>query len=277
MLFPLPIIVPPRLLVFFRPGQVPKVLTALSHVFTALTPKCVRQSSRKPSKLRRGQIASNSRYSRSGSRPRIARSSSSALSISTIAMTRLCPATLYMPISLNPSLAALASSISRSQTSSSFSLPSMFHRICIKKIIGSDPRRCSSFAGRLERTRMVAEGVHVNLHEGVEWQRTQNFVEFVSALHIEHADVCILACDAPEMQPLTLQLQFLGALVLLGTELFNLVRIRVMRDADVDAHVEQHVSSRVTPLFKSLKPGFGPSFCATERAHTPMRPIGPGR
>src|ERR1700728_1523698 len=254
-----------------------KVLMPFPYVFAALAPKCVRQSSRKLSKLRRARRASNSRCSRRGSRPRIVRSNSSAVSISTIAMTRLCPATLYIPISLNPSLAALASSISRSQTSSSFSLPSMFHRICIKKIIGSGPQRCSSFGGRLERTRMMAQGGHVDLHKGVKWQRTQNFVEFVCALHIEDADVCILARDAPEMYPFLLQLQFLGALVLLGTELFNLLRIRVMGDADGDTHVEQHVSSQVMSLFRSRKPGFGLSFCATERAHIPMRPIGPGR
>src|SRR5271156_1675840 len=180
-----------------------------------------------------------------------------------------------MPMSLNPSLAALASSISRSQTSSSLSLPSMFHRICMKKIIGSDPQCCSSLGGRLERARMVAEGGHLNPHKGVKGQRVQNFVEFVRALHIENADVCVLAGDTPEMHPLPLQLQFLRALVLLGTELFNLVRVRVMGNADGDTHVEQHVFSRVMSLFRSRKPGFGPSFCATERAHIPMRPIGP--
>src|SRR5271156_5855195 len=116
---------------------------------------------------------------------------------------------------------------------------------------------------RLQRTRMVAEGDQLNLHKGVKGQRVQNFVEFVCALHIEDADVCILARDAPEMHPFPLQLQFLGALVLPGTELFNLVRVRIMGDADRDAHVKQHVSSRVTSLSMSLKPGFGPSFCAT--------------
>src|SRR5271154_4785081 len=144
-----------------------------------------------------------------GRRPRIIRSRSSAGSISKIVITRLCPATLYMPMSLNPSLAALASSISRSQTSSSLSLPSMFHRICIKKIIGSYPQCFSSFGGRLERTRMVAEGGHLNPHKGVKGQRVQNFVEFIRVLHIENADVCVLAGDTPEMHPLPLQLQFL--------------------------------------------------------------------
>src|SRR5580658_4142973 len=123
---------------------------------------------------------------------------------------------------------------------------------------------------RLERTRMVAEGGHLNLHEGVKGQRVQNFVEFVRAFHIENADISILAGDAPEMHPLTLQLEFLRALVLLRTELFNLLLVRVMGDADGDAHVEQHVSSQVMSLFRSLKPGFGPSFCATKRAHIPM-------
>src|SRR5277367_1289408 len=96
---------------------------------------------------------------------------------------------------------------------------------------------------RLERTRMVAKGGHLNLHKGVKRQRVQNFVEFVCALHIEDADVCILARDAPEMHPFPLQLEFLRALVLLDTELFNLLRVRIRGDADGDTHVEQHVSS----------------------------------
>src|ERR1700691_4776518 len=99
-----------------------------------------------------------------------------------------------MPMSLNPSLAALPSSISSSQTSSSLSRPSMFHRICIKKIIGSGPQYCSSFGGRLERARMMAESSHLYVHKGVKGQRVQNFVEFVRVLHIENAHVCILAC-----------------------------------------------------------------------------------
>ena len=69
---------------------------------------------------------------------------------------------------------------------------------------------------------MMAESGHLDLHERIEGQRTQNFMEFGGALHIEEADVRVLAGDAPEMEPLALQLQFLCPLVLLRAELFDL-------------------------------------------------------
>jgi hypothetical protein len=52
---------------------------------------------------------------------------------------------------------------------------------------------------------MMAESGHLGLHERIEGQRTQNFMEFSGALYIEEADVRVLARDAPEMEPLALQ------------------------------------------------------------------------
>jgi hypothetical protein len=75
-------------------------------------------------------------------------------------------------------------------------------------------------------------------------------VEFGWAFHIENTHVFVLACDAPEMHPLPLQLQFLRALVLLGTELFNLAWVRVMRDPDGDVHVEQHVTPSYVAVYE---------------------------
>jgi hypothetical protein len=53
---------------------------------------------------------------------------------------------------------------------------------------------------------MMAEGGQLDLHERIKGQRTQNFVQFGGALHIEDANVRVLARDAPEMEPLALKL-----------------------------------------------------------------------
>jgi hypothetical protein len=62
---------------------------------------------------------------------------------------------------------------------------------------------------------MVAERGHIDFHERIERQRTQNFVEFGRTLHIEDADVRVLPGNPPQLQPLALQLQFFRSLVLL--------------------------------------------------------------
>src|SRR5271170_1737444 len=93
----------------------------------------------------------------------------------------------------------------------------------------------------------MAERRHFDIHKGIERQGGQNAVEFGGVLYIEDADVHIPACDAPEMQPLPLQLQLLGAVVLLGLQVLNLLGVTVARNTNVDAYMEQHVeSSRLT-------------------------------
>src|SRR5271170_7894549 len=57
---------------------------------------------------------------------------------------------------------------------------------------------------------------------------------------MEDADVRVLARDPPEMRPFALYLQLCGPLMFQDTQLFDFFRVRVIRDADNDAHVEQH-------------------------------------
>ena len=61
------------------------------------------------------------------------------------------------------------------------------------------------------------------------------------ALYIEDADICVFACDAPEMQPLAVQLQVLCTLVLLGLQSLDFLRIAAGRNADIEAYMKQHI------------------------------------
>src|ERR1700733_12851649 len=81
---------------------------------------------------------------------------------------------------------------------------------------------------------------YVDFHEGIKWKRVQDVVKFRRALHIEDAHVGELARHAPEMQPLSLFLEGLGALVLLRAKLLDLLGSRIVRDADIYIYVEQH-------------------------------------
>src|ERR1700722_16015626 len=117
---------------------------------------------------------------------------------------------------------------------------------------------------------MVAESGHLGLHELIKRQRVQHVVEFRRALHIEDADGRILACDAPEMQPLTLELQFPRPLVLLGAQLFYPIRIGVVWNPDRHAYVEQHIAG----LLKRPRRGCYLSLRATGPARIPKRTAG---
>jgi hypothetical protein len=63
-------------------------------------------------------------------------------------------------------------------------------------------------------------------------------VQLGGAFDVEDANVCKLARDAPEMQPLSLLLEQLGALMLLLAEFFDLILVSVTRDTDVHHYVE---------------------------------------
>jgi hypothetical protein len=88
---------------------------------------------------------------------------------------------------------------------------------------------------------MPAQSGYVHFHEGIERKRIQDFVEFGRAFDLENTDVRELAGHAPEVRPLSLFLQYFGALMLQDAKLFDLLWIRAMWDADTYVYVEEHL------------------------------------
>lgn len=105
---------------------------------------------------------------------------------------------------------------------------------------------------------MVTKRRYLDLHKGVKRQRIQNVVQFGRAFHLEDADVRVLPCDAPQMQPLALLLELLRTLVLLLAQVFDLFRVRIMRNPDGNLHMEQHVNPHKCALVQVPDTGLRP-------------------
>jgi hypothetical protein len=65
-------------------------------------------------------------------------------------------------------------------------------------------------------------------------------MKFVRALHIEDADVRVLASNAPKVPPLALPLKFLSTLVLPGGKIFHLLGLNSLGNAHRHGYVKQH-------------------------------------
>jgi hypothetical protein len=88
---------------------------------------------------------------------------------------------------------------------------------------------------------VTAQCRYLDFHEGIKRERVQDFVKFGGTFDVENADVSEFARHAPEMQPLPLFLEYLGALVFLSAKYFELLCIHVAWDADIHQHVKQHL------------------------------------
>jgi hypothetical protein len=80
------------------------------------------------------------------------------------------------------------------------------------------------------------------LHIGIERQRAENIVKLGRALDFEDADVCVLACHSPQMQPFARSLQLGSVLVFLFSQPLEHVGICARRYMDRDIHMKKHSS-----------------------------------
>ena len=85
---------------------------------------------------------------------------------------------------------------------------------------------------------MVAQSDDFDLHERIERQRTQDFVEFGWAFHVKDTNIRVFAGDSPQMEPFALQLQFCCPLVLQRAELRDPVCVDVVGNAHNHGYME---------------------------------------
>src|SRR5277367_4341634 len=94
---------------------------------------------------------------------------------------------------------------------------------------------------------MAAERGHLDLHERVERERTQDVVQLSRTIHVEDAEVGKFSHHPPQVKPLSLQLQLLRPLVLRDAKLPDLLRISPGRDMDLHIYLGQHTISPRRP------------------------------
>src|SRR5271165_3640557 len=125
-----------------------------------------------------------------------------------------------------------------------------------------------SFA-EFQRSGVMAQCCYVDFHERIKWKRVQDLVEFPRAFHVEDTDVCELARYPPEMEPLSLFLEYLGALVFLLAKFLDVLRIRIVRDTDIYVYVEQHSGPPARYCVYAPDTGLCPAItCSSARAYS---------
>src|SRR5690606_31629882 len=141
----------------------------------------------------------------------------------TMALRRGSPLTVSAPLSLSSRAWTSAVSIRRSV----ISFP-----LCMFCVWGVPT---ASTVVLMNRRRVPAQRRDLDVHEGKQRQGADDVVQFLHVRHVEDAEVRILAGEAPQVPPLALTLQLLGALALDALQFGGAVGVEIDGDADIHA------------------------------------------